>query len=243
MDKRTKTMTREAVRKPNRRPTVLVIEDEPQMCRLLKINLEGAGYTVFEAANGRFGLVEAASRRPDVVLLDLGLPDMDGLQVLKQFREWSNVPIVVLTVRDGEDDKVAALESGADDYMTKPFGTRELLARIKVALRHAEPTPGSSVFRSAWLEVDLPSHVVKVNGNIVRLTGIEFTLLRLLIRHAGKVLTHDQIMKEVWSPEHVGSIHYLHIYMSHLRQKIELDPAEPGLLITEPRVGYRLVQR
>jgi len=227
--------------KPSRRPSVLVIDDEPQICRLLRISLEAAGYTVYEATNGRFALVEAASRRPDVVLLDLGLPDMDGLQVLKQFREWSNVPIVVLTVRDGEDDKVAALEGGADDYLTKPFGTRELLARLKVALRHAETTPGAAVFKSAWLEVDLPSHVVKVNGNIVRLTGIEFALLRLFIRHAGKVLTHNQIMKEVWSPAHVGRIHYLHIYMTHLRQKIELTPSEPKLLITEPRVGYRLV--
>jgi two-component system, OmpR family, KDP operon response regulator KdpE len=222
--------------------TVLIIDDEAQIRRLLRISLEDEGYRVLEADNGRGGLAEAAKRRPDLVILDLGLPDMDGVQVLKRFREWTNVPILVLTVRDSEEDKIMALDNGADDYLTKPFGTGELLARLRVAQRHAEPTPDAPVFASGPLEVDLASRAVKVNGKLVRLTGIEFALLRLFVRHAGKVLTHDQIMKEVWSPAHVGRIHYLHIYMTHLRQKLEANPAEPKLLITEPRVGYRLAQ-
>ena len=223
-------------------PAVLIIDDEAQIRRLLRITLETEGYRVLEASDGKDGLAEAARRNPELIILDLGLPDTDGVQVLKRLREWTNVPILVLTVRDTEEDKVTALDAGADDYICKPFGTAELLARLRVAERHAEPSPGVPVFRSGPLEVDLASRTVKVNGKPVRLTGIEFALLRMFVRHAGKVLTQDQILKEVWSPAHLGRSQYLHIYMVHLRRKIESNPAEPKLLITEPRVGYRLVK-
>jgi two-component system KDP operon response regulator KdpE len=219
---------------------VLVIDDEVQIRRLLKISLEAGGYKVYEAANGQEGLAEAAQRRPDVVLLDLGLPDMDGVTVLKRLREWSQVPVVVLSVRDQEDDKVAALDNGADDYLTKPFGTAELLARLRVAQRHAKPTADQAVFKMAQLEVDLPARLVKVNGQPVKLTATEYALLQLFVKHAGKVLTHRQILKEVWGPTYTEQTHYLRVYMTHLREKIEANPSEPELLITESGIGYRL---
>lgn len=222
-------------------PTVLVIDDEIQIRRLLKIGLEGSGYRVFEAATGQAGLSEAAQRRPDVVVLDLGLPDMDGVAVLKRLREWSNVPVVVLSVRDREEDKIAALDSGADDFLTKPFGTGELLARLRVAQRHAQPAADAAVFKAAQLEVDLVSRTVKVNGKQVKFTATEYALLQLFVRHAGKVLTHRQILKEVWGPTYVEQTHYLRVYMTHLREKIETHPAEPELFITEAGVGYRLM--
>jgi len=225
------------------RPVVLVIDDEAQIQRLLRHTLEAEGYRVFEAPDGQQGLTEAVKHRPDLIILDLGLPDMDGVDVLKRFREWINIPIIVLTVRDSEDEKIVVLDSGADDYLTKPFGAGELLARMRVALRRAEPTPEAVVFKTGPLEVDLASRSVKVDGKPVRLTGIEFALLRFFVRHAGKVLTHDQIMREVWSPAHVGRVHYIHIYMTHLREKLEANPSEPKLLITEPRVGYMLVAK
>jgi two-component system KDP operon response regulator KdpE len=220
---------------------VLVIDDEVQIRRLLKISLEAAGYKVYEAANGQEGLAEAAQRRPDVVVLDLGLPDMDGVTVLKRLREWSQVPVVVLSVRDREDDKVAALDNGADDYLTKPFGTAELLARLRVAQRHAKPTADMAVFKVGQLEVDLPARLVKVNGQPVKLTATEYALLQLFVRHAGKVLTHRQILKEVWGPTYTEQTHYLRVYMTHLREKIEANPSEPELLVTESGIGYRLM--
>ena len=165
---------------------------------------------------------------------------MDGVTVLKRLREWSEVPVVVLSVRDQEDDKVAALDNGADDYLTKPFGTAELLARLRVAQRHAKPTADQAVFKVAHLEVDLPARLVKVNGQPVKLTATEYALLQLFVKHAGKVLTHRQILKEVWGPTYTEQTHYLRVYMTHLREKIEANPSEPELLITESGIGYRL---
>lgn len=218
----------------------LVIDDEIQIRRLLKISLEASGYRVYEAATGEAGLAEAAQRRPDIVILDLGLPDMDGVSVLKRLREWSNVPVVILSVRDRDDEKIAALDNGADDYLTKPFSTGELLARLRVAQRHAQPPLEEAVFRSEHLEVDLTSRTVKVNGKQIKLTATEYALLQLFVRHAGKVLTHRQILKEVWGPNYVEQTHYLRVYMTHLREKLEKNPSAPELLVTESGVGYRL---
>jgi len=223
------------------KPLALVIDDELQIRRLLRVCLEANGYRVSEAATGKDGIAEAAQRPPDVVLLDLGLPDMEGVTVLKRLREWSRVPVVVLSVRDREDDKIAALDNGADDYVTKPFSTGELLARLRVAQRHATPSPEATVFRSGPLEVDLAARVVKRGGEEVKLTATEYNLLRLFVQHAGKVLTHRQILKEVWGPNYVEQTHYLRVYLAHLREKLEANPAEPALLITEPGVGYRLL--
>jgi two-component system KDP operon response regulator KdpE len=222
--------------------SVLVIDDEVQIRRLLRVCLEPHGYRVWEAATGQEGLTEAAQRRPEVVILDLGLPDLDGVTVLKRFREWSRVPVVVLSVRDREDDKVAALDNGADDYVTKPFNTGELLARLRVAQRHAQPQTEITVFRSGPLEVDLAGRVVKSRGKEVKLTATEYSLLRLLVQHAGKVLTHRQILREVWGPNSVEQTHYLRVYMAHLREKLEAKPSQPELFITESGVGYRLVE-
>jgi two-component system, OmpR family, KDP operon response regulator KdpE len=222
-------------------PVVLVIDDEIQIRRLLKINLEAAGYRVHEAATGEAGVAEAAQRRPDIVVLDLGLPDMDGVTVLKRIREWSSVPVVVLSVRDRDDDKIAALDNGADDYLTKPFSTGELLARLRVAQRHARPSLDEAVFRTDRLEVDLTSRTVKVEGKQIKLTATEYALLQLFVRHAGKVLTHRQILKEVWGPNYVEQTHYLRVYMTHLREKLERNPSAPELLVTESGVGYRLM--
>lgn len=219
----------------------LVIDDELQIRRLLRVCLEGNGYRVLEAATGQEGITQAAQHPPDVVLLDLGLPDMDGVTVLKRLREWSRVPVVVLSVRDREEDKVAALDNGADDYVTKPFGTAELLARLRVAQRHTLPAAESPVFRSGDLEVDLTARLVKLKGREVKLTATEYSLLRLFIQHAGKVLTHRQILKEVWGPGYVAQTHYLRVYIAHLREKLESDPTKPRLITTEPGIGYRLL--
>jgi len=221
--------------------TALVIDDEIQIRRLLRVSLEANGYRVFEAASGQEGIVEAAQRRPDVVILDLGLPDMDGVTMLKRLREWSRVPVVVLSVRDREDDKIAALDNGADDYVTKPFSTGELLARLRVAQRHVQPASDVTVFRSGPLEVDLTARVVKLHGKEVKLTSTEYSLLRLFVQHAGKVLTHRQILREVWGPNYVEQTHYLRVYLAHLREKLETNPAQPKFFITEPGVGYRLL--
>jgi two-component system KDP operon response regulator KdpE len=221
-------------------PIILIIDDEIQMRRLLRVTLEGNGYRVFEAANGQEGLIEAAQRRPDIVVLDLGLPDMDGQSVLERLREWSEAPVLVLSVRDGEEDKVAALDHGADDYMNKPFSTAELLARLRAARRRAQPVADNVVFHSGHLQVDLSSRLVTVKGKEVKLTPTEYSLLRLLVRSAGKVVTHRQILKEVWGPNYGEQTHYLRVYMAHLREKLEEDPSRPELLLTEPGVGYRL---
>jgi len=225
------------------KPVVLVVDDETQIRRLLRVCLEAAGYRVEEAANGQDGITQAAQRRPDLVVLDLGLPDLDGVGVLKRLREWSRVPVIVLSVRDREEDKIAALDNGADDYVTKPFSTGELLARLRVALRHAQPAPEVTVFRTGQLEVDLTARVVNLKGKEVSLTATEYSLLRLFIQHAGKVLTHRQILREVWGPNAVGQTHYLRVYLARLREKLEVDPADPRLFVTEAGVGYRLVEQ
>jgi len=225
------------------KPLALIVDDELQIRRLLRVCLEANGYRVTEAATGQEGLAEAAQRRPDVVILDLGLPDLEGVAVLKRLREWSRVPVVVLSVRDREEDKIAALDNGADDYVTKPFSTGELLARLRVAQRHTAPAAEASVFSTGSLEVDMAARVVRVKGKEVKLTATEYSLLRLLIQHAGKVLTHRQILHEVWGPNYVEQTHYLRVYMAHLREKLEANPARPELLTTEPGVGYRLLSQ
>lgn len=221
-------------------PAILVIDDEIQIRRLLRVALEGNGYRVFEAATGKDALIEAAQRHPDIIVLDLGLPDMDGLEVLKRLREWSEAPVLVLSVREGEEDKVGALDYGADDYMNKPFSTAEFLARLRAARRRAQPVADNAVFHSGPLQVDLSSRLVSTNGREVKLTPTEYSLLRLLARNAGKVVTHRQILKEVWGPNYAEQTHYLRVYMAHLREKLETDASRPELLLTEPGVGYRL---
>jgi two-component system KDP operon response regulator KdpE len=220
--------------------TALIVDDEPQMRRLLRVMLEANGYRVFDAATGRDGVAQAAQRRPDVVLLDLGLPDLEGVDVLKRVREWSRVPVIVLSVRDREDDKIAALDAGADDYVTKPFGTGELLARMRAVLRHAEPQGADAVFRNGDLEMDLAAHVVRKGGRDVKLTPIEYELLRLLVTHAGKILTHRQLLTQVWGPAAAEQTHYLRVHVAHLREKLEDTGGKPALIMTEPGVGYRL---
>jgi len=219
----------------------LVIDDEPQIRRLLRIALEGNGYRVFDAANGKDGLLQAAQCRPEVILLDLGLPDMDGTEVLKRLREWTKIPVLVLTVRDRETDKITALDAGADDYVTKPFATGELLARLRAALRHSRPEGADALFRSGDLEVDLSARVVRKAGKEVKLTPTEYSLLRLFVTHAGKVLTHRQLLTEVWGANAGEQTHYLRVHIAHLREKIEKDPGLPMLIVTEPGIGYRLV--
>lgn len=224
-------------------PVVVLIEDEPQIRRFLRATLAGQGYRLFEAPTGADGLVEVGSRQPDVVIVDLGLPDMDGLDVIRRLREWSAVPIIVLSARGQERDKVTALDAGADDYVSKPFGAGELLARIRVSLRHAAGASreaDEAAFQVGELQVDLLRRHVAVGGTEVRLTPIEYRLLTTLIRHAGKVVTHQQLLREVWGPAHTDQAHYVRIYMAHLRHKLEAEPARPRYLLTEPGVGYRL---
>jgi two-component system KDP operon response regulator KdpE len=220
---------------------ILVVDDEPQMRRLLRVTLEASGYRVLDAMSGADALLEAAQRRPDLILLDLGLPDLGGLTVLKRVREWSSVPVIILSVRDQEEEKVAALDSGADDYVTKPFNSAELLARVRAALRHAQPAGVDPIFRSGDLEVDLAKRLVLKKGAEVKLTPIEYSLLRLFIAHAGKVLTHRQLLTEVWGEKSAGESHYLRVHIAHLREKLESEPSNPQLIITEPAIGYRLL--
>lgn len=222
---------------------ILVIDDEAAIRRLLKISLEAEGYTFLEAATGREGLAAASTSRPEVIILDLGLPDTDGFEVLKRVREWSTIPIIVLTVKDAETDKVALLDAGADDYVTKPFSVLELQARIRVALRHQMTPLSEPVFRSGSFEIDQATRTVRVRGSVVRLTATEYEILRLLVRHAGKVVTQRQMLKEIWGPNALEQTQYLRVYIGQLRRKIERDPARPELVLTEPAVGYRLAVR
>jgi len=221
----------------------LVIDDEPQIRRLLRVTLEANGYTVFDAVNGNDGIVQAAQCRPDIILLDLGLPDLDGVEVLKRIREWSRVPVIVLSVRDREDDKIAALDAGADDFVTKPFSSGELLARLRTTLRRSQPQSAEAIFRSGNFEVDLAARIVRKNGAEVKLTPTEYSLLRLLVVHAGKVITHRQLLTEVWGPNAIGQTHYLRVHIAHLREKLEDDAAQPKFIITEPAVGYRAIEQ
>jgi two-component system, OmpR family, KDP operon response regulator KdpE len=222
---------------------VLLVEDEDSMRRFLRPALAAQGYQVIEATTGAEALRLAASHNPDLVMLDLGLPDVDGLEVTRRLREWTQAPIVIVSARGHELDKVQALDAGADDYLTKPFGLQELLARIRVARRHAESrgqSPGDAAIAAGPLHIDLAKRRVVVDDREVRLTPLEYKLLLTLARHAGRVLTHQQLLKEVWGPGQVGQTQYLHVYMGHLRSKLEETPAKPKLLITEPGVGYRL---
>jgi two-component system KDP operon response regulator KdpE len=220
---------------------VLIVDDEPQIRRFLRTSLGAHGYRVIEASDGREAIMLTASERPEVVLLDLGLPDMDGLEVIQRLREWSTVPIIVVSVRGQEAEKIAALDGGADDYVTKPFGMGELLARMRAALRHRlQAEVEAPVFRSAGLSVDLGRRLVTIDGQEVKLTPKEYDLLRILVTHAGKVITHRQLLREVWGPAAVHETHYVRVYIGQLRQKLEPDPAQPRYLLTEPGVGYRL---
>jgi two-component system KDP operon response regulator KdpE len=220
---------------------LLVIEDEPQMRRFLRISLANSGYKVIEAETGEQGLSQAASRNPDLILLDLGLPDQDGVAVTARLREWAKAPIIVLSARGREEDKVTALDQGADDYLTKPFGVSELLARIRVALRHAATADvGAPEFSVGELKVDFSRRQVFVEGTEVHLTPIEYKLLALLVKNAGRVLTHRQLLRDVWGPNYVDHTHYLRVYMGQLRHKLESNPSRPVYLVTEPGVGYRI---
>jgi two-component system KDP operon response regulator KdpE len=220
---------------------ILVIDDEIQIRRFLRIGLEASGYTVEEAECSQEGILQAARRRPDLIILDLGLPDLNGFEVLKRLREWSQTPVIVLSVRDSDSDKVSCLDAGADDYLTKPFSVDELLARIRTALRHAHLEEKPAVFSIGSIQVDLVRRSVTREGQSVKLTPTEYALLRLLIQHAGKVLTHRQILTEVWGKEYAHETHYLRVYFAQLRQKLEDDPAMPKIILTEPGVGYRLI--
>lgn len=220
-------------------PLVLVIDDEEQMRRLLKLTLESGGFRFCEAGNGELGLMEAVQKKPDAVVLDLGLPDIDGVAVLQKLREWSQVPVLVLSVREDEKQKVAALDAGADDYVTKPFGQEELLARLRVILRRAPENPDLPLFENGGLVVDFTERRVRVQGHEIKMTGTEYALLKLFIHHAGKVLTHRQILREVWGPTSEERTQYLRVYITHLRQKIEPHPDKPQRIKTESGIGYR----
>lgn len=221
-------------------PRILIVDDEAAIQRFLRTALDTGEFSLHQAENGHAAMAAAVAAKPDIILLDLGLPDMDGVEVIERIREWSQVPIIVLSVREREDDKVKALDAGADDYLTKPFGVGELLARIRVALRRSLQQTPEPVFRIDELEVDLPRRRVLVRNEEVQLTPTEYDLLRLLVTHAGKVLTHGQILKQIWGLAYVEQPHVLRVNISNLRHKIESDPSRPRYILTEPGVGYRL---
>jgi two-component system KDP operon response regulator KdpE len=228
------------------KPLILVVEDEPQMRTFVRLALTAHGYRVLEVATGQEGLQQAAAHTPDLILLDLGLPDVDGLEITKRLREWSIAPIIIISARGQEEQKVSALDAGADDYITKPFGSEELMARIRVALRHSARSnqdPASSVATAGDIKVDYAKRLVFVAEREVHLTPIEYKLIVALMRHAGMVLTHKQLLDQVWGPGHAHQMQYLRVYMAALRQKLEENPAHPKFLVTEPGVGYRLKAR
>jgi two-component system KDP operon response regulator KdpE len=221
-------------------PRVLVVDDERAIRRFLRTSLTANGYTVFEAASGEEAVAAVVSHRPDVIILDLGLPDMEGTEVTRRLREWSQTPIIILSVREQETDKIAALDVGADDYLTKPFGVGELMARMRVALRRAAHTEPEAILTNGDLIVDLSRRLVTMQGHEVQLTPTEYDLLRILVSHAGKVLTHQQLLRQVWGIGYENEAHLLRVNISNLRRKLEPDPARPQYIITEPGVGYRL---
>jgi two-component system KDP operon response regulator KdpE len=233
-------------------PVAILIEDEPQIRRFVRLALEAEGWQVHEADTARRGLLDAGTRKPDLLVVDLGLPDGDGLDLIRDVRGWSNVPIVVLSARSDESDKIAALDAGADDYLTKPFGVGELLARVRANLRRPRAGPDDTgaltvgdddpVFAFGEVEVDRQARLVRRKGEEVHLTPIEYRLLTSLIANAGRVMTQRQLLKDVWGPSHTEQSHYLRIYMGHLRQKLERDPAQPEHLLTETAIGYRLMR-
>ena len=225
----------------NDRARALIIDDEIQIRTLLRIILEEEGYRVLEAETGHQGLSDVALRRPDVVLLDLGLPDLDGLAVLNRLREWSRVPVLVLTVREEPEDKIAALDAGADDYVTKPFDSGELLARLRAIQRRAPDLREVPYFQTGHVTIDFANHLVTVRGHEVKLTATEYAILRVLAQHAGKIVTHKMLLREVWGPNAENQSQYLRVYMTYLRKKIEIPNSKVKLLKTEPGIGYRLV--
>ncbi len=218
---------------------ILVVDDEKPIRRFLRTALSAHGFEIFEAADGQEALLTAANARPDLIILDLGLPDLDGIEVTRRLREWTQTPIIILSVREQENDKIHALDAGADDYLTKPFGVGELTARIRVALRHAVPVENQPIFQKGDLMVDHVRRLVTVNGEEVSLTPTEYDLLKLLIRHAGKVVTHNQILRQVWGQAYEDQSHLVRVNISNLRHKIEADPTQPRFIVTEPGVGYR----
>ena len=222
------------------RATVLVVEDEPEIRRFLRLALDAEGWRVVESPNGRRGTIDAGTQKPDLAIVDLGLPDFDGIEVIRRIREWSPMPILVLSARAQERAKIEALDAGADDYITKPFGIGELLARVRVALRHAARSPVGEILVLAEARIDLKRRQATRQGKEVHLTPIEFRLLACLAKHLGMVVTHRQLLAEVWGPTHVEHTHYLRIYMKQLREKLEADPMRPRHLLTETGVGYRL---
>lgn len=219
---------------------VLVVDDETAIRRFLRAGLQGHGYEVVESPNGRDALDKVTGVKPDMMILDLGLPDLDGVEVIRQVREWNRLPIIVLSVRDREEDKIAALDAGADDYLTKPFGIGELMARLRAALRHEMPADGEPVFEIGELRVDLAQHQVTVGGRELKLTPTEYGILRVLVKNSGRVVTHRQLLREVWGPGYETESHYVRVYVGQLRQKMESDPTRPQYILTEPGVGYRL---
>lgn len=223
---------------------ILVIDDEPQIRKLLKVALQAHQYTIHEASTGEDGVLQASLTHPDLIVLDLGLPDMSGMDVLARIRDWSSVPIIVLTAKEREEDKIAALDGGADDYVTKPFGMGELVARIRVALRHAAKSPSEPVLHIGELTIDLAQRIVELNGERIKLTPTEYDLLKILAANAGKVVTQRQLLQQVWGTHHNESdSHYLRIYIGHLRKKLEEDSTRPKWIVTEPGIGYRLLSR
>lgn len=220
---------------------IVLIDDEASIRRFLKVSLEAHGFQVFEGPTGQTGIQEVVARRPDLILLDLGLPDLDGIEVLKRLREWSKTPVIVLTVKDREEQKVEALDAGADDYVTKPFGVPELLARIRVAIRHATAPQDEPVFRSGPLELDRAAHVVRVHGKEVKLSATEYDLLKVLANHAGKVVTHRMLLQSVWGPNSTEHTQYLRVYVGQLRKHLRATKDTPELIQTESGVGYRLL--
>lgn len=220
---------------------ILIIDDESQIRRLLKVALSGHGYEVREVASGLEGLNEVALYRPDLVILDMGLPDIDGLEIVRRLREWSKVPIIIISVREEESDKIGALDAGADDYVTKPFNMGELLARMRAALRHAAGAGDEPIFNFNELTIDLAHRRVKINDEEIKLTPIEYDLIKNLAVHAGKVLTHKHLLRTIWGLSYENDVHYLRVYIGQLRRKIETDPSHPKHIITEPGVGYRLL--
>jgi two-component system KDP operon response regulator KdpE len=225
----------------NKSARIMIIDDEPQMRRLLQVALTAHGYEIREAETGREGIDQTAVFHPDLIVLDLSLPDLDGIEVIKKLREWTQTPVIILSVREQEGDKIAALDAGADDYVTKPFSMGELLARIRTALRHAAGTGDEPVLTFGGLVIDLTRRYVAMDGREVKLTPTEYELLRVLTVNAGKVLTHRQLMRMVWGPSYEQETNYLRVYIRQLRQKIEPDPARPRNIITESGVGYRLI--
>lgn len=219
--------------------TILIIDDEVQIRRLLEITLSANGYKISEAATGKEGLALAASNQPVLIILDLGLPDTDGINILKKFREWYYKPIIILSVRNSEDDIIKALDSGANDYLTKPFRTGELLARIRVAIRQSQGTADNPVLEFGSLTIDLANHTARRNNELIKLTSTEFSLLALLAKNEGRVLTHQYILKEVWGMGYIEQTQYLRVFIAQLRKKVEDDPAKPKLLNTESGIGYR----